>query len=340
MIFIHKKSKVVIAFNKPLLSSDNSFDAISEAAVKQEADAVYNALMELNYTAEYLPVYDISKNIAQLKKTRPEVIFNLCEGFRGKAYFEPHLASLWELLEIPYTGNNPMTLGISLDKAITKKMFESKKIPMPLYQIYKQVPDRNYLDFPLIAKPTREDASVGITQDSVIHNFKQMRKVIKQLLHKYKQPVLVERYIEGREFNISILGNNPPKVIAISEIDFSMIGKEYHAIASYEAKWLEDHPLYAKTPAICPADIPSSLSDKLSELALKVYVLMGGRDYGRVDMRVAPNGVIYVLEYNPNPDISPDAGYYKALKNANIKYTQFVELLINEALARKQHDKN
>jgi len=330
--------KVAVAFNQPTQSTNDDGDFISEEAVIDEAKAVYAALTELNHDVQYFPINNIVENMIQLKQFEPGVIFNLCEGYRGKAYYESHITGLWEIMGIPYTGNKPLTLGISLDKALTKKLFESKKIPTPIFQVFKKTPEKTYLKFPLIVKPCGEDASLGITQDSIVQNFEQMRKIVELLLEKYKQPVLVEQYIEGREFNISILGNNPPKVLAISEIDFSLVGERYYPITSYEAKWLKDHPLYNNTPAICPAKISSELTDKLSDTALRVYSLLGGRDYGRVDMRVTASDSIYVLEFNPNPDISPDAGFARAINNVNMSYTQFVDFLLQEAMDRKEND--
>jgi len=134
-----------------------------------------------------------------------------------------------------------------------------------------------------------------------------------------------------------VLGNDPPKVLPISEISFTDLEEDTPHITSYEAKWLYDHPLYQKTPAICPAKIDTELKQRLEETALNVYRVLMGRDYGRVDTRVDAAGNIYVLEFNPNPDISPDAGFVKALRAAGIKYKDFVEFLLNQALNRKSH---
>ena len=338
MILSRKKIKVAVVYNKPITKGNNDKDNISYSAVFQEAEAVYNSLIDLKQQVEYFPIDNIIEDLVQLNLYQPDVIFNLCEGYREKSYFELHMAALWELLKIPYTGNPPLTLGISLNKVLTKKLLESKRIPTPMYQIYRQIPEKTYLSFPLIAKPSCEDASLGITQDSVVNDFEQMCEIVKILLEKYKQPVLLEKYIEGREFNVSILGNNPPKILAISEIDFSQVDKKFYPITSYEAKWLTDHPLYHKTPAICPAKISDELESKLKDTALRVYALLGGRDYGRVDMRVTSSGAIYVLEFNPNPDISLDAGYAKAIKTAKMTYNQFINFILHEALNRKTYD--
>jgi D-alanine-D-alanine ligase len=251
-----------------------------------------------------------------------------------------NIAAIWQLLGIPFTGNSPLTLGLAQNKVLTKRLLISHKISTPIYQVYNSTPQSTYLKYPLIAKPSQEDASLGITQDSVVENFEALIQTVQRLLEKYKQPILVERLIDGREFNVSIIGDNPPRVLPISEINFQNIEEGFHRITSYEAKWLEDHPLYESTPPICPAQINGSLKQKLEDTAIATYELLQGRDYGRVDFRVDTHGNVYVLEYNPNPDISADAGFARALKAAKIDYPQFVEYLLGQSLSRNKHAQN
>jgi D-alanine-D-alanine ligase len=244
------------------------------------------------------------------------------------------VAGCWELLGIPYTGNTPITLGLAQDKVLTKKLLNSEHIPTPDYEVYDEYPDDTHLSYPLIAKPSREDGSVGITQHSVIENRSELQQVVNRLLHKYQQPILVEKFIAGREFNVAVFGNRDLHTLPVSEISFRDVGKSYHAITSYEAKWLEEHPLYHQTPSVCPADIEKELKQNLESTALRVFRILGGRDYGRVDFRMDEQNQIYVLEYNPNPDIAADAGFSKALKAAGIPYENFIEQMLEEALAR------
>jgi len=336
-----KKLHVLIAYNEPIRKSDRDLDYISEAAVKDEADIVYQVILKSGHVPIYFAVKNLDQILSKIDQIQPDLIFNLCEGFRGKTNHEMIIAGLWELLEIPYTGNSPLTLGLAQDKVLSKRLFEGMNIPTPHFQVYSETPKDTILTYPLIAKPSREDASLGITHgDAIIYDFDSLKNRVNKLLRKYKQPILVEEFILGREFNISILGNNPPRVIAISEISFAELDDKTPHITSYEAKWLPDHILYQKTPAICPAKISSDLQKRLEDVALQVYDALNGRDYGRVDSRVDAKENIFVLEYNPNPDISPDAGFVKALKAAGIKYKEFIEFLIDEALKRKLHDKN
>jgi len=332
-----KKLYVLIAYNEPQKKAKNDLDYISEAAVKDEADAVYQVVLKMGSIPSYLPVKNLSQAVEKVEEIQPNLIFNLCEGFRGSAKHEMHITGMWELLGIPYTGNTPITLGLAQDKVLAKSLFQFNQIPTPAFQVYSDTPKATNLRYPLIAKPSREDASLGIMHDSIIKNFNELQTSVNQLLIKYNQPILVEEFIQGREFNISVLGNDPPKVLPISEISFTDLEEDTPHITSYEAKWLYDHPLYQKTPAICPANIDTELKQRLEETALNVYRVLMGRDYGRVDTRVDAAGNIYVLEFNPNPDISPDAGFVKALRAAGIKYKDFVEFLLKQALDRKSH---
>ncbi len=334
-----KKLRVLIAYNEPVHpSSSEDLDFISEAAVKDEAEAVYRATLELGHEAAYLAVQDVDGTLQNIREYQPQLIFNLCEGFQGLARYEMYVAGLWELLHIPYTGNAPGTLGLAQDKVLAKSLFEVNGIPTPDYQVYAETPNETHLHYPLIAKPAREDASLGITQRSIVKNFQDLKTVVDELLNKYRQPILVEQFISGREFNISMLGNDPPQTLPISEIVFHDLGEGLSHITSYEAKWLPDHPLYQKTPSVCPAEIDEDLSDRLHEIARRVYAVLRGRDYGRIDTRVDEHGRIYVLEYNPNPDISPDAGFAKALRAAGIEFVEFVKVLINQAMHRNMYD--
>jgi D-alanine-D-alanine ligase len=339
-----KRPRVLIAYNAPVPGGGLSdVDHIANDAVLDEAEAVFAAAKKMGYLSHMLPVSDLESVTRGVSDFAPDVVFNLCEGFGGVAQHEMHMAGLWELMHLPYTGNPALTLGTSQDKALCKQLFESNKIPTPPYQVYREIPVSTFLEFPVIAKPAREDASLGVTQQSVANDLDTLREIVQKLLEKYRQPILVEKYIPGREFNVSILDNPYPGMMAVGEIDFSQVPEGYHAITSYEAKWLTDHPLYERTPAVYPAPIDADLKQRLADVALAVYELLGGRDYGRVDTRVDSEGRIHVLEFNPNPDISADAGYAKALKSAGIAYERFIEILIENALRRSengQHPRN
>ncbi len=333
-----RSMRLLITYNTADESqSDDDPDLISEIAVRDEAHAVGQAASDAGYEVSLYPVRSVPETVDAVKRLRPDVIFNLCEGFNGSARHEMHVASLWELLQIPYTGNSPLTLGMAQDKILTKRILETKNIHTPAYQVFERKPDRLLLDFPVIVKPSREDASLGIGAHAVVRSMAELQASVERLLGKYRQPVLTERFIEGREFNISVAGT-PGRVLAVSEIDFSRLADHEMHITSYEAKWMPDHPLYRKTPVICPARVTEDVKKRLEDTALQVYHCLYGRDYGRVDIRVDREGRIWVLEFNPNPDISPDAGFTKAVKAAGMTAEIFVQETVEAALKRSRND--
>jgi len=328
--------RIIIAFNEPEKGSGGDPDSISEADVVDEAEAVRASLLELGHKAETLPVSNPSDALREVLASKPDLVFNLCEGLNGDSHMEMNMAALWELAGIPFTGNRPLTLGLAQNKILAKRLFEAKGILTPRWMECASVPDSCPLRFPVIAKPACEDASLGISADGVATDLERLRRLVAKLLGKYgSSGVLVEEFVDGREFNVSILGNNPPKALPVSEIDFGQLDKDTPKITSYEAKWLEENPLYRKTPSVCPANIDSAAEERLRKTALDVYSCLLGKDYGRVDMRMDSKGDIYVLEYNPNPCISPDAGFAKALAAAGMAYKDFVAAMISENLKAK-----
>lgn len=337
-----QKQKLLIAYNQKNRSPSekNDIDTISEDSVQDEADMVYKSAQQLGHEVTLLPVQSIQDIFDSTEQQKPDLIFNLCEGYQGDSRHEMHVASIWELLNIPYTGNTALTLGMAQNKILSKRLFESKKITTPAFQIFSSVPDQTYLTFPLIVKPSREDASLGISLDAVVHDHVTLGKQVQKIINKYNQPALVETLIDGRELNISILDRPEPTVIAISEIDFSNIDPRFPAITSYESKWLSDHPLYKQTPSICPAELDPGLELTIRDMALQVYKILGCRDYARIDMRLDQKNHPYVLECNPNPDISEDSGYARAVRASGMSYQEFIQTVIQQTLNRNLNGKD
>lgn len=331
-----KSFHAVIVYNDTPDSNPEDDDYLSEAAVKDEAEAVKEALKRAGYNPRLLPIREFEAAVKEIQADRPDIIFNLCEGYKGNAGYEKNIAALWELTGIPFTGNSSLTLGIAQNKVLSKKLFESENILTPPYEVFNSVPEKTSLSFPLIAKPSREDASLGIRSNSLIRNLDELKSNVRTILEKYKQPVLVEEFIDGREFNISVIGSSDdPKALPVSEIDFSELGADIPKITSYEAKWLEEHPLYKKTPAVCPAKISDKLKSELQDIARRVFKVLEAKDYGRVDVRLSADNKIYVLEFNPNPDISPVAGFIRSIKASGMTYEDFVEFLIKQNIGEK-----
>jgi D-alanine-D-alanine ligase len=312
-------------------------DVASEGLGK-EVEAICDSLEDVGFTTRSLNLKnDTELLVRTLQKRDMDVVFNLVESFHNESEPEMHVAGLYDLYKIPYTGAGPKALGNCLDKILTKHLLKSYGIRVPRYRVIRSLPLRTPvgIPYPLFVKPVHEDASAGIENESVVKSRKQLLNRLEYVHRYFKQAALVEEYIEGREFNVSVIGNNPMVTLPVSEIDFSGMPDDYHRIVSYQAKWMPDHVMYKHTVPVCPAKISESLSHELSRIALISARIMGVRDYARVDMRVTGDGTVYVLEVNPNPDISRDAGFMRAARVNGWNHRETLAKIVHLAYERR-----
>lgn len=330
---------VAVCFNRvpPKLFKGEATDRISEEGAEAEARAVKKALTELGHSARLLPLAgDIVPFIEELRTKGCELAFNLCEGFWGNSRLELHVAAVFDLVGLAYTGALPLCLGLSQDKVRTKDLLVRHGLPTPKYILVKmgeQFPKTRDLAYPLIVKPRFEDASLGITAESIVENERDLKKRIQYVHDTYHQGALAEEFIEGRELNAAVLGNGPFELLPISEIHFQPGLK--HTIVSYDGKWLEDSPEYAATLPVCPAPLKAKEEILVKDVALRAYKLLECRDYARIDIRLR-DGVPYILEVNANPDISPGAGLARAARVGGLPYTRLIERIVAMTLKRKE----
>ncbi len=271
-----------------------------------------------------------------LTRRRPDAVFNLVEFFNDDPTQEYMVASLYELLRIPYTGAPPFALALCQRKGSTKHLLLANGIRTPRFRVMREgvSPGRHNLQYPLIVKPVREDASVGIDNKSVVEDRGEMQARVEYVWKEFGQPALVEEFIEGRELHVPILGNYPPQILPIAEIDFSRLPPELHNILSFEAKWDPRHIAYRKLQSKCPADLPKRTEKKVREVALATYQLLGCRDYARIDMRLGRRNEVYVLEVNPNPDLSEQDVFMQSARTAGIDTTATLRKIVELALRR------
>ena len=312
-------------------------DSIAEKGAELEAHAVAEALRTLGHQPQLVPLpADIGQFIAELRRLKIEIVFNLCEGHWGDSHKELHIAALFELLNISYTGSRPLCLGLTQDKFRTKEILAHHHLPTPhscLAKYGRKYPDLKDVIYPAIVKPRFEDASMGITGDSIVGNRKELESRIKYVHETYRQGALIEEYIEGRELNIAVIGNGPCEVLPASEIKFHP--DLAFPIVSYEAKWMTSSLGYKGTEPVCPARLKSREVLALNDVALRAYKLLECRDYARVDIRLR-NGTPYILEVNANPDISPDAGLARSARAAGMDYPKMVGRILAMAVQRKE----
>ncbi len=327
--------KVGVAFNtyEPFIYRR---DKVSEDSVAKVAEVVCETLVQSGLEANLVPLQrSMFTFLRRLKELNIEVVVNLCEGFFGKPQWEANVAAVMEIMQIPFTGNGSRTLALCQDKHQAKAVLSSFNLPVAPSQLLTSAEEMVDLRFPVIVKPNSEDASLGVHPESVVYDHEALAVQVKRIIETYSQPAIVEEFIDGREFNVAVLDIGEPKALPVSEIDFSRMPEGFPRICSYEAKWYPDHILYQVTPPICPAPVDEELRTRLQTLAVTAFKVMGCRDYARVDFRMNQEGEIFILEVNPNPDISLDAGYARALKAAGINYAEFWHLMIQNALKRK-----
>lgn len=330
--------KIAVCFNRtpsrPFKGTGN--DIISEQGAEKEACEVRQALEKRGYAARMIPLGpDIATFMSELRQLAPDAVFNLCEGFWGESRQEMHVASLFELMGLPYTGASPLCLGLTQDKVRTKDLLVRHHLPTPRYTSARpnqHVLHTRAMSFPLIVKPRAEDASLGITADSIVTSDKALRQRVNFIHETYRQEALIEEFIEGRELNIAVLGGKQFEVLPISEIVFEQGLRR--PIVSYDGKWLENSEEFVGTRPVCPTQLRVKEEMLVRDVALRACKLLECRDYTRVDIRLR-DGTPYILEVNANPDISSDAGLARSAKAAGISYPTLIERILHMTMQRK-----
>ncbi len=304
-----------------------------------EYEYIAKSLIKAGYEAYTLNILDnLQLFIKDYEKNKPDVVFNLVELFKDQPRLEMSFTGILELLGIAYTGAPPMALGTCQNKTLTKRILSSLGIRTPRYKIIKNM-ERSFrlgLRYPLIVKPALEDASVGIDDNAIVYNVETLKKRVEYVFNSFNQAALVEEFILGRELNVAVFGDKDPKVLPISEIDFSNMPDNLHPIVSFQAKWDPQHEAYHKTIPICPAQLPDETRTEAENMALQCFRTVGCRDYARVDMRLSnEDNKLYVLEVNPNPDLQEGAGFMRSAKHAGYSYKKTLKIIVDLAYERK-----
>jgi D-alanine-D-alanine ligase len=278
---------------------------------------------------------DLARLRARLLEIEPDCAFNMCESLCGDTRLESAIPLVLELLGIPVTGSGPEALSAALYKDRVKKRLEDAGVPTPPAVVMRGPDDPCDLTFPLIVKPVREDGSVGISTSSVVHTPDELRAAVQRAVASLKQPCLVEEFIDGRELNVALFGFPTARVLPLSEIDFSAMPPGRPRIVSYDAKWNEGSVDDAGTTPVLMPQLPTALAARVRKVALEAFRAVGVRDYGRIDVRISNNGTPYVIDVNPNCDLSRYAGMARAAKAVGIEYPALVKLLVRYALRRR-----
>jgi len=302
---------------------------------------IEETLKERGYKITFFDFNNLPKAFNDLRKSNVDMVFNVCERINNSSLLEPHAASILDTLQIPYTGSNPFTLGLCIDKIKVKKLLSYQNIPTPKWDYAYSLEDKidESLKYPLIVKPANSDNSIGITNNSVVTNRQELERQIKEVTETLNQPALVEEYIEGDEYDVSILGSEEDdlRVLPLSRSIFDKMPEGYWHIYPFDAKWT-DNPAYKSGEGIIvqrPAkNISKKLESLLTEIALDTYNILDCHDYGRVEIRVDKNNNPYVLELNPNPSIDINDCVSAAAEFIGMNYGDFLEEIIRMAIRR------
>jgi D-alanine-D-alanine ligase len=253
---------------------------------------------------------------------------------------EPTFAGLLDLFEIHYTGADLLALASCLHKQRTKDILIAHRVPTPPYR-FLRTPEAladaalDGLDFPWFVKLAHEDASLGITEANVVRDATALRARSIELMAEYRQPVIAERYVEGREINVTLIGNDDAvRILPLHEIDFAAMPADRPRIVSYAAKWDENHVDYAGTKPVPLRHASAELIANVERVARAAWGAMGLRDYGRIDLRVDTGNIPWVIDVNPNPDVSPDAGVARSAQVAGMSYPQLIARIAHVAYRR------
>ncbi len=328
------RPQVAVLYNAPTLPADHPhYDSEADVvAVAGEIEAILNRSgFEARGIAAAPPVESL---ITDLSNPRPDVVFNLIEGFAGSSAGEAWITSLLELLRLPYTGCPPEAQGLCRQKARTKALLRGCGLPTAPFQVVSD-PASVEPSFrgPYFVKPEAEDASLGIDRGSVVTEPAALAERVALLRSRFRGDVLIEAYLPGPEYNVGVLGLPEPLALTVAEVVYDPKPGEW-PILTYAAKWHVGSAEDLASPIRCPAEVEASLADELSRLAVAAFEATGCRDVARVDFRLDDEGRPMILEVNPNPDLGPTAGWARALRASGRDYEETIAGLVERALIR------
>ncbi len=312
----------------------------SRSGVLDQVQAVLSALDKLGIEADALAVESLQHLVNLLKLRKEKLIFNLIEEFPGSIRDACAVPALCEAFGAGCTGNGTEALFLAQDKVCTRAILSAAGLPCPAgvaVEPGRPLPEDRIKEGLYIIKPAFCDASEGIGPDSVVRiPSARAHEKVRRIHEQFRQTAIVEQFIPNRELNVSVLEvAGKPRVLPLAEIDFSAFPKDKPRLVDYQAKWIKESFEYAHTPRIIPAPLEEPLAEKIRSLAIAAWRTLGCNGYARVDIRLDEHDKPFLLELNPNPDISPDAGFAAALQAAQIPYERFVWMMLQNALAAR-----
>jgi D-alanine-D-alanine ligase len=338
---VRGRPRIVVIYNRDFEGAESDPENKAREDVRNVAGDILRSLRANGFETGELGIgNDIAGAVAALVDMKPNAVFNLCESIHGDNRFEALMPLHLDLAGIAYTGSCPFGLALALRKEKVKDILRGCSVPVPQGGLVRSVEECGSLGltFPVIVKPAREDASVGISSASVVGDQPALVERVAYVLEHYHQPALVEQFIAGREIYVSILERlgQEPQVFPFFEIDFSDMPDDRPKIVSFEGKWVENSVEYKGTRPVRCERLSPELRANVAKTALAAFRAVGLRDYARMDLRLSAAGVPYIIDVNPNCDLSDLAGgYSRAAKAGGLSYKELILRIAELALARQ-----
>ena len=337
------KLKIIVLYDRVLVDEAEEQAASTEKSPvtrtldkKEVEEEVADALTKLGHEPMMHELDGTPKSLLALARMECDLVFNLTESFAGDDTADFKIAGFLELIGKNYTGSGTHGLMMAQDKALAKKIFQFHGVHTPVFaKSFRGRLDFSHdLHFPVIVKPAREDGSIGIEFSAVVNSIRELMERIDWLHANFDSPVLIEEYVEGREMYVGVIGNDKPEALPVVELDLSKLPDGTPRIASAEVKWGKGTKAYRDTKSAIATDLPEEAVAVLQQTAVAAYQALELRDYGRVDMRLQPNGRVAVIEVNPNPWLSSKAEFAMAARKSGRTYPQLVAEIVELAVAR------
>ncbi|MBM3117946.1 MAG: ATP-grasp domain-containing protein [Chloroflexi bacterium] len=331
------RPRIAIIYNEP---NPDLYGTIVEKkaslAILTGMEAIHQALTDSGYPVIRIPLIPPLESARErLKNIEADLVFSLFEGFDGQPEAEAAIVNSLSKLGLTYTGCPGTALSLALDKVRTKTRLDAIDVDTPDYQLLSpETVSMFHMSYPCIVKPYAEDGSNGITEESVVYDFTSLQNQVRTISERFRGRALVEEFVDGREFNITVLGDKKPTPLPISEIVYSL-PPEMPKILTFSAKWEPQSVYFENTKAVCPAEISAELQERIIKTAVSAFRLLGRHGYARVDFRLDSEGKLKIIDLNPNPDISPDSGAALQASAKGMNYNQFIEKIVLLALEKE-----
>ncbi|MEP6933186.1 MAG: ATP-grasp domain-containing protein [Nitrospirota bacterium] len=331
-----KRLRILVLMHEDLVPPDSpNRQEVTGADWKTEYDVV-STLRKLGHDVKPLGVKsDLGVIRAAIEDWHPHIAFNLLEEFDGVAVYDQNVVSYLELLHVPYTGCNPRGLMLARDKALSKKLFSFHRIPFPDFMVVphgRTFKRPMWLSFPLIVKSTTEEASVGISQASIVQDDNKLKERVEFIHTSVGTGALIERYIEGRELYVGVMGNGHIHVLPVWELIMDQLPDDARRIATERVKWNRTYQEKYGIRSCEARSLPEGKAEEIQHLAKRVYRALGLSGYARIDVRMDAEGSVYVLEANPNPQIAHAEDFSDSAEKDGYRYKDLLQELMNIGL--------